>query len=1629
MRSVESRSQEAANAKFPMAFTESDLAIVLPGDSANEETLQALFIPIEFIGPPRQNFMDDPLTLNLELFQDNGQAYFESEGIRLFSPFVKLVFYSLREVDLFCHAIGAKTETEPAQQQHSSRRKQKTASPRHRTATEVVDMVATSDPYSEGFVTSKMSVQALVDFSTTTGTGSRTNSEPVRSDPADNKDLVRTARLVLDDSASSSERSESHSAEKPVTGFVQQEFQHHSPKKRDGASELDDNARERDGALKTPKQRIVSKSRVVGPKSVKLQSKTSNSAQEPSKNHSRAGERAKKRKATDWDEGLRLSDNEVSATKKSKSTARAKLGTAPSAQRASKTSAKQQQSSSKLMKREPLTAKAASQSNSKAGETRSKKSASSRKPRVTPKTKRQAAMERHESFENERGNGFLQKPEKRSTVASRLEPSRRPFSAEAWSKSRATINNEVETQADQHNPEARNPQRSGSRTPPGRPLDDKRRQVLKRKTGDVEVLEEIQHTSADSMQVDTNFDELVRPSDTTSKHASDIKEQKSFQVDEDRVEGSFGLSHKDRKSLLKQSNQSFGSKLNQALVQFPSLVLEEALNIPKPKSTISSNAAPISDERDSIIHTTSTKNIDSLHRSQRDGNFKMDIATRESSKEDVPSVSIPSGKSAEKIAGESAPIEADSRTPTKEHRAASIRGGNAKPVTGNAVLGDDLSQSDSSRDVMLEDDAILNTNDIAMMEPSKTRSSPADDIHGQDETDTFLSGVETSRRWPLMTYIDEQETKRTTSPCLHPAAPAEESPAKSAAHNPIAKNESPLKSSLRQSPSKDSALDTRGLVIGRSNMSTTADSLDRPFGIDLDSANTPLDTAPDGHSFFNTEITQEISPQADALAQEPQATKDALQKDDSRNRTSQMPADRVEHSGTGHKLHSPVNTKNAISTITVDIPRPEAASNTRVGHTDDAQPATPVQKTSITDQQLSQPIVHTYSSSQHTSLVPLVKERAGNNDASLRFTDPSELTPFQAVEISSNESSTHKTPSAEGIAATSDRQARTYPQEHLVQSVPTSKEAASAKPEITSKGVQTDDNGVHDTRLPFEPTETPEGKNAVAENANDSRDQPLLPPRASPTPPPKNVEASLDTLQRRPSSYSWDSEATSRDKFAKAALAASNKRSLAPAPITPAHNHSTPRPPPSPAPHKTPIRNIREPDHPAETSSLPHSRPLSTPSRLARPDIKISKWKPTKFSERLRAETVALATPQITALIYLPRSDQATGRRDEAETKDTYARGGNKKRENTTKRSRPSPDAIDPTDSAIRRTDADLRPDEVVQPRHPDKIKPLRAQVRFAASPRVDLTGPRRGILNMTTQRIPFEKDRKASSGDHEPRGSGAETIQRVKPLVGTTINVPPRMAELRKRTRSASQERPKTANADKRLNKSNSGDFFKRMIEDEVNQRLSKEDNRYLRSPFHETTSMEFDTTLVDDGSVFEDDNREHTVRRRYADETGPNTDKFSTSSSSSSSSSSGDEKGKCVRSNRKTWNDARHDPRRPYADLLFDVVDELCYKLARAEDGVKIKVKELERGGHWVLQMLAAAVSRYGDSEEASFEPRRRRLLEACEAVLEAIRQDEEELRQFEGLDELHRGMQETDEELLGRLAELRQDVVRGV
>lgn len=173
-------------------------------------------------------------------------------------------------------------------------------------------------------------------------------------------------------------------------------------------------------------------------------------------------------------------------------------------------------------------------------------------------------------------------------------------------------------------------------------------------------------------------------------------------------------------------------------------------------------------------------------------------------------------------------------------------------------------------------------------------------------------------------------------------------------------------------------------------------------------------------------------------------------------------------------------------------------------------------------------------------------------------------------------------------------------------------------------------------------------------------------------------------------------------------------------------------------------------------------------------------------------------------------------------------------------------------------------------------------------------------------------------------------------------------------------------------------------------------------RSPKSTSITADNEITLVDDEIGMGDDT--NNIHRKHVCRVGS-----SESSASSSESNQGEDRN--VQEIRAQWRRGLDRAEKSTSDMLHDLSDSLLFRLADAGEGVIFKVRELERGGRWVLESFASAASRHMEGEGVDLEPQRRRQVEAYGQALHALEDTKRNLSKLRGVSELQNALQQKD------------------
>lgn len=174
---------------------------------------------------------------------------------------------------------------------------------------------------------------------------------------------------------------------------------------------------------------------------------------------------------------------------------------------------------------------------------------------------------------------------------------------------------------------------------------------------------------------------------------------------------------------------------------------------------------------------------------------------------------------------------------------------------------------------------------------------------------------------------------------------------------------------------------------------------------------------------------------------------------------------------------------------------------------------------------------------------------------------------------------------------------------------------------------------------------------------------------------------------------------------------------------------------------------------------------------------------------------------------------------------------------------------------------------------------------------------------------------------------------------------------------------------------------------------------------------SMENETTLIDNAGELDG---ETTVKR--------DTRVFRIPQSASSMSSLDPENNVLdAQEVKDQWRKGLHGAQKSTSDMLRDLADSLLFKLATAGEGVTLKVKELERGGQWLLDSFANKGAQHTETEAMNFEPRRQEQVRRYEDVLHAIENTKRGLKQLKSTSELEDALQQQQAIVLSKLDSL--------
>lgn len=188
--------------------------------------------------------------------------------------------------------------------------------------------------------------------------------------------------------------------------------------------------------------------------------------------------------------------------------------------------------------------------------------------------------------------------------------------------------------------------------------------------------------------------------------------------------------------------------------------------------------------------------------------------------------------------------------------------------------------------------------------------------------------------------------------------------------------------------------------------------------------------------------------------------------------------------------------------------------------------------------------------------------------------------------------------------------------------------------------------------------------------------------------------------------------------------------------------------------------------------------------------------------------------------------------------------------------------------------------------------------------------------------------------------------------------------------------------------------------------------DNSSEGSPRLGITDGDNETTLVDNIAEIND---EVTVRNATRVLQDPR------SESSTPSSDIEQENVRGVHEARARWREGLEGVAKSTSEMLHDLSDLLLFRLASAGEGVTLKVGELERGGHWLLDSFANKAAQYAVAEGTHLEPLRQERLRAYDGAMLAMEDVKRTVKNLRSIRELEDAVQEEKNTVLGKLASL--------
>ncbi|KAL9105845.1 MAG: hypothetical protein Q9227_009053 [Pyrenula ochraceoflavens] len=1591
LTNLESKNQETADNGMLMALTENSIVIILPAEKSEQEEsdLQALFVPTEVVRSMKVERNHDRLVANLRLSLGEGEGYFDHEGLRFFTSFLKIEFVDYADLEAFCrvfqlhHRLPIEESSE-----NSGARLDSTVSPKNRRVIATVDMTTSSEhesfegeePFNVKDVRKSRrptkSFYALIDMAASGSSGPASNDGSPRKnvDTTSHKDknIVPSSQLESPSHAESQLSKKDNIASTPSTSLrIPKRHRNIDSQNRpkSASQSIRNSLKPRDD----PKASRFSEN--VESRLSQRQGNLISQPAESSRNKSET-KAGVKRTRTDWDEGLKPLEDEARPAKRPRNRDGLKRAT-PSSTRDLKSKVGQNEVPSKP-----------------AGKSQAKpaKPSKGKMPKTATLVKRPDAVAKT-TKKNLRASGQNPSNQANDLVRS-VSPTahHRPIKPMPRDQRPSVTSTRPQSQSKTpSNPAKGAPWKQMKRHPVLHPP-TQNESPANRNSGPTDSEEaatrDDENAAEGSIDLaftefldieNINFDDFIKSPQPFLASDGSINKEESSHPNPDSVKDSFPLSEDHRKRLVEEAAQSFGSKLSQSLREFSTLISGDALVERNPTPIKTRTAVTAVDNAMQPFQPTDESQLVGLNRNLEDGGSehlsekgRTESPRAEAIRDDQPSEQSIEFKNTAKFGEENVNLEQPQLVKHSSRHTDSHSEDLQLPEGDGEIFSKENAAFDNEhipQEYMDEGQLLENDYEgffVAMPLNDKMEKSPPNRISIEYQSTQKVPVIPITSHRPA----NPPHSPSNLEPRLHPPERSQDD-----SHN-------------LQPPQPD----------GRNiNSSKPSDLQKSPLRTAME-ANHVLE----GKKFHREEHVQSETPKANPSTK-PISISSA--------------SSRENHTLNGRR--GPGGSSKKMVDIIADRILPPVLVSTRklpLGGSRLKTPRNPTHSGKILGGEVPVgPKFYNYrtaenpaksiSKSQRPEIVPF-----GPSGPKLHSTKS--LSKIKKPDSRENEAQElpRMGPSAHASAQSSDEAV----EEMVTNKISAHEEEALTYLDYSLDDVLADGGVTVDTALKSPMLQEVEMRDAGApsEFAAEGPEQ-LLPNDGIFTPPQQNhiskQTATGSQLQSRRESKAHSEVQEIRDDE-------QNDRFNHNHPKTPRRDITEPPPPRSPDPHKTPIREL--PSKVLPLSSLPPSKPLSTPSRLMDVAFEPVQPKSPTLLQRLKAASSRPTAPQPSDANEKsrPNSTKQIAAEDIASrpcvvreqiSNEEEAERSTKRLQNPATASTTIPIVSDPSSvfqDHERGQKLHVDPDS----RSPQISSTTKDQSDSAESPPKTHEGfsLQRSHLPMSSGRIP----------PHEIADAPVK-----KGVVDSAIG---RYAatEVRRASRISPQKRSREMKG-KEQPSPISGGFLRKTLQEHAKRRAHGDDAEVLRSADSKPNLEEFDTTLVEDKPTSDEVLYSRAGRQEQPVDLEPSIQKRSISTSSSESSDDNDEQR--IHNSDTLWSKVRHDPRRPYLEMLYEAIDMLQLKLVKAEEGVQLKVRELERGGSWVLDQLSEQVERYIEGQDERLEARRKELIEAYGDILKVIREDEKTMEGWEPLATMHGGMKRRDEGILQRLEEMETEM----